>query len=189
MKKAYNYLNLHNHDNCSCCLFQQWSVIGMRIIKIITIMFVALLLLGNVASCTKFVITDNMNDLKNGIESLECVEKLAYGIEGTPNTSYCGFNIVVYLQEDYCITDCGDTILTNILQSFYSNPSVVTDIDDVGAVEYGINIVDSNGNITYFASAMMPLRLSSVWSVAGDRRAFITTDGCVEISSDNTSVS
>lgn len=161
----------------------------MRIIKIIIIMSVALLLLGSVASCAKFVITDNMNDLKNRIESLECVEKVVYEIDGTPNTSYCGFDIVVYLQKNYSITDCGDTILTNILQYFYSNSSVVTDIDDVGAVEYGIDIVDSNGNITYYASSMMPLNLSSVWSVAGNRRAFVTTDGCVEISSDNTNVS
>ena len=154
---------------------------NLKKIKII----VLLQLLINITSCARFGITDNMNDLKNRIESLECVEKLAYEIDGMPNTSYCGFDIVVYLQEDNTIIDCGDIILMNILQQFYSNPSVVTDIDDVGAVEYGINIVDSNGNITYFASAMMPLRLSSVWSVAGDRHVTITTDGNIEFFSDS----
>ncbi len=161
----------------------------MRKIEKALLVLVLLLLLSNIVSCAKFVITDNMNDLKNRIESLECVDNLTYEIDGTPNSSYCGFVIVVSLHEGYSIADCGDYVLTSMLHCFYSNPSVVTDINDVGAVQYGISIVDSDENITCYASSMMPLSLSSVWSVAGDRRALITTDGCVEISSDSTSVS
>lgn len=144
-----------------------------------------LLMICSFVSCDRFVITDNMQDMKNSIESLECVDKMTYEIDGTPNSSYCGFDIVVYLSGDYSVFDYGDTVFLRILQYFSSNSMIVTDIDRVGAVEYGIDFVDSNGNITHYASSMMPLSLSSVWSVRSGRCISITTGGYIEYPSDS----